>query len=115
MIRMTVALTRLPSLGRAEFQAYWIDRHAPLVASLAEILGIQGYIQLHTAVDDDRAPWLAPYDGLAEIRYASRADFDARMSSPAGQAAGRVLRDDERRFIDRSRSPRWWGVERTIL
>jgi len=121
MIRMTVALTRLPHLSREAFQAYWLERHGPLVLSLAEALGIVEYVQLH-ALDEPpadappgHARWMAPYDGLAEIGYVSRADFDARMETPATREAAALLRDDELCFIDRRNSPRWWGVARRIL
>ena len=118
---MTVALTRLPQLSRAEFQGYWLEQHGPLVRRLAEVLGIVEYVQLH-ALDEapseaasGHARWTAPYDGLAEIWYASREDFDGRMAAPATQDAAALLRADELRFIDRRNSPRWWGMERRIL
>lgn len=121
MIRMTVALTRLPHLSREAFQAYWFEQHGPLVRRLAEVLGIVEYAQLH-ALDEShpdassgRAHWTAPYDGLAEIGYASREVFNARIATPAAREAAALLRDDEVRFIDRPNSPRWWGVERRIL
>ena len=36
------------------------------------------------------------------------------MSDPAGVQAGRLLLEDERKFIDLARSPLWWGEERVI-
>ena len=44
-----------------------------------------------------------------------RADLEEVMSSKEGQAAGRVLLEDERRFIDLSRSPIWLNVESVVL
>lgn len=115
-----MALTRLPHLSRDAFQAYWFEQHGPLVRGLAEALGIVEYVQLHS-VDDpavDGAPGPlrgAPYDGLAQVWYLNRQDFEARIATPAGRAAASLLRDDELRFIDRRSSPRWWGRERRIL
>lgn len=121
MIRMTVALTRLPHLSREAFQAYWFEQHGPLVRRLAEVLGIVEYAQLHALDEPPANPgsgpmqWTAPYDGLAEISYVSREDFDARMATPAAREAAALLRDDELCFIDRPNCLRWWGVERRIL
>ncbi len=121
LIRMTVALVRLPSLSRGAFQDYWLGQHAPLVRTLAATLGIVRYVQLHSELDGpspegpSARTWPAPYDGLAEILYESREAFDARMSDPAAQDAARLLRDDERRFIDREKSRRWWGFEHAVI
>jgi uncharacterized protein (TIGR02118 family) len=117
---MTVALTRLPHLTRAEFQDYWFDNHGPLVRSLAEVLGIVEYVQLHSLDDGSSGAitgsrwWVAPYDGLAEVWYSSREDFDARMSNAAAREAARQLREDELRFIDTTKCPRWWACARRI-
>lgn len=120
MIRLTVALTRLPELSRADFQDYWFDQHGPLVRDLADVLGILEYVQLHSLdnpppdASPGRHPWRAPYDGLAEIWYASREDFDARKSNSAAREAARQVREDEFRFIDRANCHRWWGCTRRI-
>ncbi|HRD26856.1 MAG TPA: EthD domain-containing protein, partial [Caulobacter sp.] len=88
LARLTVAVTRLPTLDRPAFQAYWRERHGPLVRRLAGTLGIVGYVQLHADLEDEgpddpaRRPWSAPCDGLAQIWYASRQDFEARMTDP---------------------------------
>ena len=72
MIKLTFALTRLPSLSRAEFQDYWYNTHGPLVATVSQVLGIRRYVQLHSAPDPVsealRASRGAPpaYDGVAD-------------------------------------------------
>jgi hypothetical protein len=63
MIKLTFALTRLPSLSRAEFQDYWYNTHGPLVATVSEVLGIRRYVQMHSAPDETSeacAPAAAP-------------------------------------------------------
>ncbi|MFZ5669542.1 MAG: EthD domain-containing protein [Pseudomonadota bacterium] len=112
--RLTIALTRLPTLTRGEFQAYWRDRHAPLVRSMAEVMGIVGYVQLHVGPDDG-GPGAAPFDGLAEVWFASREAHAARMATADARAAARRLREDERRFVDIARSPRWWGQAHRVI
>ncbi|HBQ49001.1 MAG TPA: EthD family reductase, partial [Hyphomonas atlantica] len=49
MIKLTFCLRRLPHLSREEFQVYWREKHAPLVAKHAEVLGILRYVQNHTS------------------------------------------------------------------
>ena len=55
MIRLVFALRRQPHLSRAEFQAYWLQQHAPLVAGLASDLNVLRYVQTHTMDDPGNA------------------------------------------------------------
>jgi len=120
MIKLTFCLTRLPSLSREAFQKYWFENHAPLVARHREVLRILRYVQLHSishpANDAIRASRLAPemYDGVAELWWDSIEDV-LGDPTPARQAAGRELLEDERKFIDLSCSPLWFGNERAIF
>jgi uncharacterized protein (TIGR02118 family) len=121
MIKLTFALVRLPHLTRDAFQAYWFNTHAPLVASVAEPLGILRYVQTHSLAEEVSAPLRisrgAPeaYDGVAELWYESLESLGEKMARPQAQAAGQLLLDDERRFIDHARSPLWWGQEKVVL
>jgi uncharacterized protein (TIGR02118 family) len=117
MVKLCFCLHRLPHLSRAEFQRYWREEHAPLVARHREALRIQRYVQLHTADSPAnallRASRGAPeaYDGIAELWWRSEADLAEATASEAGRRAGQALLEDERRFIDLARSPLWLGVE----
>jgi len=121
MIKLVFPLHRLPALSREEFQAYWRETHAPLVAKHAGALGIERYIQVHTATtpinDGLRASrgGPEPYDGIAELWFESEAALAASMQTPEGAAAGRALLEDERRFIDLERSPLWIAEEHVIV
>jgi hypothetical protein len=42
-------------------------------------------------------------------------DFARAGATPAGRAAGRRLLEDEKRFIDLTRSPIWFGEEHTLV
>jgi uncharacterized protein (TIGR02118 family) len=121
MIKLTFCLHRLPGLSRAEFQHYWFEAHAPLVARHRDALRIRRYVQMHStetpfndAIRDGRgAP--AMYDGVAELWWDSLDDLAAATASAQGQAAGLELLEDERKFIDLSRSPLFLGEEKTIV
>jgi uncharacterized protein (TIGR02118 family) len=121
MVKLSFCLRRLPHLSRAEFQRYWREQHAPLVARHRDVLRIQRYVQLHSADgpanDLLRASRGGPeaYDGIAELWWRSEADLAEATASEAGRRAGAELLEDERRFIDLSRSPLWLGVEHEVL
>lgn len=121
MIKLCFCLKRLPHLSRAEFQRYWKEVHAPLVAARAEVLGIRRYVQVHT-VDDERLAGVAAvrgslgqeYDGIAELWFDS-ADALAADPSPAAQQAGLDLLEDERNFIDLPHSPIFFAQENVVV
>ena len=121
MIKLTFCLTRLPHLSREEFQHYWRTVHGPLVASVAQTLKIRRYVQLHSlpspVSDDLRASRDAPpeYDGVAELWFDSLESLAENGARPEAQAAGRLLLEDERRFIDLEKSPLWWGEEHEVV
>jgi uncharacterized protein (TIGR02118 family) len=121
MIKLTFCLTRLPHLSREEFQHYWRTVHGPLVASVAETLKIRRYVQLHSlapaASEAIRASRDAPpeYDGVAELWFDSLESLAENGARPEAQAAGRLLLEDERRFIDLAKSPLWWGEEHIVV
>jgi uncharacterized protein (TIGR02118 family) len=121
MIKLTFCLTRLPQLSREQFQDYWRGTHAPLVASVAETLQIRRYVQLHSlppaASEAIRASREAPpdYDGVAELWFDSLEALAQNGARPEAQAAGRLLLEDERRFIDLPKSPLWFGEEKVIV
>jgi uncharacterized protein (TIGR02118 family) len=121
MLKLVFCLHRLPELSREEFQRYWKEVHGPLVRRHAEALSIQRYVQLHTrenALNDAlRASrgGPAPYDGVAELWWRSRAALETALASEEGREAGEILLEDERRFIDLSRSPLWLAEEHPVI
>jgi uncharacterized protein (TIGR02118 family) len=121
MIKLTFCLTRLPHLSREDFQAYWWNTHAPLVASVAETLQIRRYVQLHSSPAEVSAGIRESrggpegYDGVAELWFDSLEALAENGRRPEAQAAAALLLEDEKRFIDLARSPLWWGEERTVV
>ena len=120
MIKLAFALHRLPELSREQFQTYWFETHAPLVAQHAKALGIQRYVQLHTSDTEINEALRAsrgapePFDGIAEIWFESEAALTEAMQTPEGITAGKALLEDERRFIDLEKSPMWIAEEKVI-
>jgi hypothetical protein len=57
----------------------------------------------------------AGFDGVAELWWDSVEDFASGASTHEGREASRILLEDERRFIDHSRSPLWISVEHPII
>lgn len=94
-------------MSRVEFQAYWRDVHAPLVAQRARVLGIHRYVQCHTMDDSAFAKFAqargqsVPFDGVAEIWRSDCMEGSLQERKRAAQD----LLEDERRFIDLSESP----------
>jgi uncharacterized protein (TIGR02118 family) len=121
MVKLVFLLRRLPHLSRAEFQRYWRETHGPLVARHADVLRIQRYVQTH-AIETPYAEAIRvprgtgePYDGAAELWWESLDDLAAAAATPAGQAAGAALLEDERRFIDLPRSSLFFCEEHTLV
>ncbi len=119
MIKLTFCLVRLPHLTREAFQAYWFEKHAPLVASVRETLRIRRYVQLHSLPADISEPLRSTrggpegFDGVAQLWWDSFDDL--AREDPAAAKAGRLLLEDERKFIDLAKSPLWWGEEKVIF
>ena len=111
MLKLIFCLRRRPHLSRAEFQRYWLDMHGPLVRQHAGVLRIHRYVQAHTLADPLNDALRArrgsdeAFDGVAELWWESRAEFEAATASEQGRAASRILFEDEQRFIDHARSP----------
>lgn len=121
MIKLTFALVRRPELTREAFQAYWFEKHAPLVASVKDVLRIRRYVQTHSLPAEISADLRRArggpegFDGVAQLWWDSLEDMAASADDPEAAKAGRLLLEDERRFIDLTRSPLWWGEERVIF
>lgn len=121
MIKLSFGVRRRDEIEPDEFHRYWRDEHGPLVRSFQTALGIRRYVQLHrieTPFNDAlRASRdaLEPFDGVAELWWDDLDALAAGASSPDGIAAGQALLEDERRFIDLTRSSLWLGEEVEII
>lgn len=120
MLKLTFCLRRLPSLTLPEFQDYWVNRHGSLVRRLQPALGMVRYVQVHR-LDTDLADGMRkvrgapePYDGVAELWWESEESFRAARRHPEAREAGRLLLEDEAKFIDLPNSPLWLNHEQVI-
>ena len=121
MIKLTYCLRRKPGMSLEEFQRYWRDTHAPLVAERAEALGIRRYVQVHTSDLPDVHAMLQgrnggspePFDGVAELWFDS---LEAMGSDdPAAAQANADLFEDETNFTDLANSPMWIAEENIVV
>lgn len=123
MLKLVMCARRLPHLSRAEFDDHWINRHAPLVRSVQDVLGIRRYVQnvphdhpvAQEALRASRDALPADFDGFGELWWDSLAAQQAARATPAGQAALAALLEDEKRFVDLKRSILWFAEERPII
>ena len=124
MLKLTFCLRRLPALSAAEFHVYWLDKHGPLVRRLQPALGMVRYVQVHRLDEALEAPLgdgmrrargaPEPYDGIAELWWESEESYRAARRTPEAREAGRLLLEDEAKFIDLARSPLWFNREHVI-
>ncbi len=121
MIKLIFCLRRRAELSREEFQQYWLTVHAPLVRERAQAIGALRYVQVHTCHDDLNALLRAgrdgpePFDGVAELWFASRAALESSLGTEAAKRAGAELMRDEQNFIDLTHSPIWLAEEKDIF
>ena len=121
MIKLVYCITRKPGMSREDFQKRWLEDHGPLVKSFAEAIRAVRYVQSHTGMDDLNDAFIAsrglapPYDGITELWWTNRADLEAGMTTPAGQAAAEALLQDEAEFIDFSKSRVFMTEEHEIF
>lgn len=114
-------LHRRSEVEEDEFHRYWTEVHGPLATTLAPVLGIRRYVQLHTIAGRINSSLAsgrgAPerFDGIAELWFDSVDAMITAALSAEGAVAAETLRIDEARFIDHARSPIFLGEERPFL
>jgi uncharacterized protein (TIGR02118 family) len=110
MIKMVYCITRRDDVKAEDFYRYWLEEHGPLVKSVAKDLNAVRYVQSHTILTpinellrESRDRLQEPYDGITEVWWNSREEFEAALQTSGGQAAAARLVEDEARFADFSR------------
>lgn len=123
MLKLIMCVTRQPHLTRAEFDLHWRERHAPLVLRHSPLLGIRRYIQsvpfgdqlAQQRLQQGRGTLPCDFDGYAELWWDDMPSHLAARATEEGLRALQELIEDERRFVDLSRSQAWYSEERHIL
>jgi uncharacterized protein (TIGR02118 family) len=90
-------MKRKPGLTQDEFTKYWKEIHA--FVALNNIPGLVKYVQNHKVKLNDREP---VYDGIAELWFQDLESF-LYMGKWYRSDEGKILRDDEAKFIDTSK------------
>lgn len=114
---------RLPQITYEQFDHYWHEYHAPLVASLHDILNIIRYVQtvpncyprLDKIIQTSRKAQGFYFDGMAEIWWQDLESMQKNRQSLDAIKALNSLIEDEKRFIDHSKSLVWYSSERLIF
>jgi uncharacterized protein (TIGR02118 family) len=118
VVKLYFPLRHLPSLSLADAQRYWRVQHGPIIRRQAVASGLLCYRQVHryeTPIEEAmraaRGTTVEPYAGHAEAWF----DRSHTRASPEARAASRRAVDDERNFIDFSRSAIWIGKEHVVV
>ncbi len=108
MMKLIYCITRKPGLSVEGFQRYWRETHAPIAR---RIPGVRRYVQCHTLpqlYDGANAP---AYDGAAELWFD---DYEAFLKA-TGSPEVRAAIEDERKFIDHSKTALFFTEEHVIV
>jgi len=113
VIKLTAFLTRKPDLSEEQFSAYWREKHAPLVLSLAPFTSlVRRYIQQRPAEGVSNQLPLVPYDGIAELWFDNLGDVLKLLGHELFLS---VVAMDEENFLDRSRTAIFISQETAIF
>lgn len=102
-------LKRKGGVTREEFLKYWYDKHAPLIVkTFPEPCK---YIQNHPL----DMPWSGepPFDGISEVWFEDLAAYRKFADAYMGER-GKVIHEDEKKFLDTSKMPFFVTEERLI-
>ena len=121
MIKIIYCMRRKADLTAEAFQTHWREMHAPIVLRHQQVLRLDRYVQTaplghpFNARVERPGVMVAPYDGVAELVWATQEDFRHSFESDAARAAQRELALDEAQFVDIGASARWICDERRLI
>lgn len=82
MFKVSTVMKRRPGMDVEVFQSYWRDRHAAVASDLPHL---RRYVQSHALLQGYRKGDL-PCDGISEMWFDTRTDWEQAMLCPEGQA-----------------------------
>lgn len=123
MIRLDYYVRRKPDLSVDEFQERWHGSHAEIWKKHADILGLRRLIQVADMPDDPIAVAYKEaydvggeaYDGVSHAYWAEVAVLAKALETEEGRAAWSEILEDEKQFIDTSRSMISFGVNHPVI
>ncbi len=121
MIKLVYIVRKRDDVSAKDFHAYWLEKHGPLVRSVAKALRARKYVQSHTIAPEAGAQIAQSrgmsdvYDGITEVWWDSPDELAAGTASAEGREAGRRLIEDEAKFIDLKRSSIFLTEEHPIF
>ena len=107
MIKVVYCFAKRPDVGFDEFSRYWHEVHGAIGA---RIPGLRRLVQ-SVAVRDPRDAYAPSFDGMAELWFDDIEALLRARASPEWQAST----DDERQFIDHSRTAYFVSYERVVV
>ena len=121
LVKLFFCLRPLPNQSVEDCQFYWRTNHGPLIRGVSTGFRMQRYVQVHYCESEleaqlrgPRGTTAPPYAGHAEAWF-SRADLMSMADVPEANRAMEIAVDDEKHFIDFSRSAMWIGKEHTFI
>lgn len=98
MLKVAILFRRAAGMTHDECMAYWRTSHARAVCSTAICQQyVRKYIQCE--ISASMPPGVPEYDGIAELWFENRSEYDAFFADPEYAAK---LAPDEANFVDRS-------------
>ena len=102
MVKGIALLKSKPGLSPAEFRKHYEEVHAPLALSLFPTIRkyVRNYI---TTIAFPAGAAELDFDCITEQWFDNMKGFQAMMDAGAGEA-GRAIGDDEKKFLDRTKT-----------
>jgi uncharacterized protein (TIGR02118 family) len=107
-VKLILIVRRKKGLSHQEFREYYENNHVPLAVRLIPLFSEykRNYVdqkEKYTPVHVVNAAAEPDFDVLTEICFDSRADYDKMLLTLADPEIGRLMAEDEEKFIDRNR------------
>lgn len=98
MIKLIVCAVKRRDFTFEQFDAYWRDKHGPLVKSVPEFTRhVRRYVQCHLTSAALPFPQASEYDGVAELWFDSVAEMEKAFTEPRYL---QIIKPDEHKFLD---------------
>jgi uncharacterized protein (TIGR02118 family) len=82
MFKAIILLSRGTDQTPEDFRQWWLEEHAPLARQLP---GLRRLVFNRVAPEANEGPTDVPYDGVSELWFDSREDFDAAYATDLGK------------------------------